>query len=184
MKIHSTTMFVLGIVAAGCSNNLTEEEARRLVEAQPDFVAGVMCPLQLSGRTSEAIARSAPGVYEVQFAECGTALAAAGMGVLLPPSPGADRLARRLIRFPPSAREVGEQVLVPCASLSLLSVSGITTTGNTAVFRYERELQLNPHVAEAAHECFFELPEVGRMERERTARRDDAGNWSLVTDAH
>lgn len=180
MKFSATMMIVFGLLA-GCGNSkLTEAEARRLVEALPDYRDGVRCALPLSGTRREdfaAIASASPGQYRVQGAECGPALVEAGMGTLGPEDPV---YFVPQIRFPASAREENNKVLIPCASAHVLSVSGIATTGNTAVFRYEYEIKLNDHVAWVGDACFFTLPATGRMTKERNARRDDDGRWSLV----
>lgn len=180
MKFTATMMIVFGLLA-GCGNSkLTEPEARRLVEALPDYRDGVRCALSLSGTRRdnfEAIASASPGEYRVQIQGCGPALVEAGMGTLGPEHPvyGVPR-----IQFPASAREENNKVLIPCASVQVLSVSGIATTGNTAVFKYEYEIKLNDRVAWAGQSCLFHPPAAGRLTKERNARRDDDGRWSLV----
>lgn len=161
---------------AGCGGgNLSEDEARRLVEAQPDFAAPT-CSVPVLVHIDPNDMFRDDGRYFVHYADCARALEAAHMGVRAGECVGSD--CEILLDAP--ARPEGNNLLLPCATSTLTAVRDIATTGNEADFRYERDVEVNAGADVAARTCDFRLPETGPATRERHARRDDAGNWSLV----
>ncbi len=183
MKIDTVAMVVLGIVAAGCSNNLTEAEARRLIEGLPEYVGGVTCrvPALVPFDDRFDIDPNEVVPYLVGSDDCARALERAHMVTGVGPCNIAGQC-QLVLAGPP--RPEGSYLQLPCATLHVGTISGIATSGNAADFHYERELAVNAGVAEAARLCDFELPEAGSGTRDRTARRDDAGNWSLGPATH
>jgi hypothetical protein len=160
-----------------CSQ-LSEAEARRLVESQTDFTGGVTCGVEVyeyahgqygiatSSGTYSACAAALERAGLVTLQGCATSSPSCPYVALAPTAP--SRIEDRFVRF-------------ACGSVRLLGISAITTTGNTATFSYERDVTHDRAVVDAVSACRLDLATEGRATRQRTARRDDQGNWSLVT---
>lgn len=67
-----------------------------------------------------------------------------------------------------------------CGELKFIGVTSITTDGNKATAKYEREVVLDSQLISALSTCKLDKPEEGKKERERQFSRDDAGKWSLT----
>ncbi len=117
------------------------------------------------------------GPYFVDSRQCAEKLAQAHM---VTSAGECNRSGRCEVKVPGPRTWQGNYLMLPCGTLRLGAVSGIATAGNTADFHYERELVVNPRVAEATMFCNFEAPVAGVVGKDRRARRDDAGRWSLV----
>lgn len=153
---------------------LSEAEARRLVEAQADFTDGVMCGVQ--------VREFAHGRYSLSSIPRNACLEAlVGANIVARGGLAIDTVSETEILPIGDAHVDGIWLHFPCGSVSLSSVMGITTTGSSASFRYDREVVLDHAVVDAVSDCRLDVAAAGHAERERTARRDDAGHWSLVT---
>lgn len=162
-------------MAVGCDDGrLSEDEARRLVLEQPDFVDGATCSVPVFQPAFR------DGEYYVLSRTCAEELVAAGM--VASTTGERDAVGHQRVVLNGAFVASGNNMLLPCGTLTLTSVRDIATTGNEADFRYERELVLSPGVEHAGIMCDFRAPEAGHDVRERHARRDDAGHWSLVTE--
>jgi len=176
-KLAINIVWLVVLFVSGCKPALlTETEARRLVESQPDFADGVYCNL------STRIAGVVNAPVRVVDRPCADALNRVGLATV-----GAPMVAR--FQFDTSYRIEGaslradaDALALRCGSLRFRAVHGIATVENTATFSYERELIPEPRVTDVVAACCgFQLPRAGVATRERTARRDDEGNWSLVS---
>ena len=155
---------------------LSDAVARRLVEGQSDFTDGVTCGVEFY-EFAHGEVRIPKGT---NFStDCGRALERAGFGTL----GVCDDQFCSSVPFTPSAtvHTEGHYLRFRCGSVRLLGVNGVTTTGSTAAFRYEREVTLDRAIVDSVSACPLDIATEGRAQRDRTARRDDAGNWSLVT---
>ena len=176
-NVVGAVVVIAVLLTTGCSKRLTEERARELIEATP-----VVCTFKIWTPDQPGPIRRVEqtGAYEVRYENCAQALKAAGMGNVGAFNYVGPNGAGAPFTLPPSAQEEGDKVLVPCGSIHVLSVSGITTTENTAVFTYERDLVLAPRADEVIDRCILEAPAAAHATRERSARRDDEGTWSLL----
>lgn len=154
---------------------LTEAEARRLVLAQSDFTDGVSCQIRVLPHTTGVFQI---GHFDDQTKGCYRQLLAAGYvgeGECID-----DFCGNRVVVPTEKSRVDNGRLKFDCGTVSLVGVSGITTTGNTATLRYDRDVTHDPAVMSALTSCRIDVAQAGRATRERSARRDDAGNWSLV----
>jgi hypothetical protein len=67
-----------------------------------------------------------------------------------------------------------------CGQLKFTGVTSITTDGNKATAKYERDVVLDSQLISGLSSCMVDKPEEGKKERERQFSRDDAGKWSLT----
>lgn len=155
---------------------LSEAEARRLVLAQDDFTDGVRCNVQVRPVSTDVYKMPS---YDPHDVACLGQLVSAGLATR---GDCADpRLClERIVTPTPAARIERNMLSFPCGRVALASISGISTTGANATFRYDRDVTLDPAVMASVAECRVDVAAAGRATRERTARRDDAGHWSLA----
>jgi len=153
---------------------LSEAEARRLVEAQPDFTDGITCGVQV-----REFAHGRYSLTSIPRNACLEALVSAG--IVARGGYATDTVAETELLPQGDAHVTGIYLRFTCGSVALGSVTGITTDGSSASFRYDREVTLDHAIVDAVSDCRLDVAAEGHAERERTARRDDAGHWSLVT---
>ena len=67
-----------------------------------------------------------------------------------------------------------------CGTTTYIGITSITTEGNKATVKYEREAQLDDALLSAVSACIIVKTEAGKQERSRTFVRDDSGKWSLA----
>jgi hypothetical protein len=71
-------------------------------------------------------------------------------------------------------------LVFPCGKQALTGINSITTEGNKATVKYERQVTLDRSIAEAAaYGCTIKTPDLGAQMSTRTLSKDDDGNWSI-----
>ena len=143
--------------------------------AQDDFTDGVSCEIRVLPHTTGIFQI---GNFDDQTKGCYRQLLAAGY--LSEGQCIGDYCSNVTVVPTDRSRVENGRLKFTCGSVSLVGVSGITTTGNTATLRYDRDVTQDPAVMGALTSCQMSVAEAGRATRERSARRDDAGHWSLV----
>lgn len=95
-------------------------------------------------------------------------------------SEGCGSCCERLIEATSKARleKSAGGLAFTCGQMKLTRITSIITEGNKATVKFEREVTLDPLVAELT-KCTLTKPDTGLKERDREFVRDDAGTWLL-----
>lgn len=154
---------------------LTEQDARRLAEGQDVFRDGVTCSVEVTRFAHERYSMPVSHygcMNELQRAEI----------ISYGAPPPSESWAMEVFAKPP-ARLSGRHLFFTCGTASLGGIAEISTTGNTATFKYTYDVVVNQPLLASLPTCNTNVASSGRREREITARRDDQGAWSLVGNA-
>ena len=161
-------------LCAACSNNLSKERADELLRTLPQIA---------SGKADCSVFFSPKSDNKWEFTKRNKGRCAAGLeqaGLARIQNCASESYGDCEIAPTGKSRFVGNELTFDCGTLKYLGVTSITTEGNKAKAKYEREVVLDEHLLLAIKECQITKTEDGRREREREFSRDDAGKWSLT----
>jgi len=170
----------LGLVLlVGCNKSLDKETAEKIL-LQQEFTPGrVECvwdkPIQKTSTEWTFL-----GFAQAQQ-DCASQLVETGLAKLGGCyEKGCGPCCAELIEATSKSRldEKKRGLTFTCGQSKLGQILSITTEGNKATVKYERELTFEPVVGELS-KCKLTKPEAGRKTQERQFVRDDAGNWSV-----
>lgn len=160
---------------------LDKPTAEKLILAQLD--RGTTCEWRQPSRTTDKEWTFAD--YE-EHAACARALEKIGivkLGECMNPS-GRDCYKRVISaggsRAAKLGSEAGESLVFQCGKIKFVGITSISTNGSSANIKYEREFVPDEELLDSINVCKLEKPEPGKKIRERIAKRDDAGVWSIV----
>ena len=172
------TVFFISVLVVGCSNNLDNEKAKKILLEKEFDKPYVECSWVQPSQSTASTYTYSTYIYEIEM--CARQLQKEGLVELgYCKSRGCTGgCCSRSIMATTNSRMDGI-LKFSCGDYRFLKITSIFTEGNKATVKYDREIKLDTKRLNSLSSCILSKPEGGIKERERQFIRDDAGNWHM-----